>query len=281
MNIEQDILQASILIVDDQAANVQLLQRLLSDAGYTRVTTTMQPAEVCALHRRNAYDLILLDLQMPDMDGFAVMDALKTNDRQGYLPVIVLTAQPGHKLRALQAGAKDFISKPFDLLEVKTRIHNMLEVRLLYRRLEAHNRDLEQAVLERTAELRESEARYRSLTELASDWYWEQDESGAFTRVSGPVLEMLGIRVDPLVTSDKAIEAGSEAPPADDGWDAEQRQLMQSYIAARRPFLDFVFHRRLDEGRLQQFRVSGQPMFDQSCRFLGYRGIGVEILTNH
>jgi len=281
MNIEQDILQASILIVDDQAANVQLLQRLLADAGYTRVTTTMQPTEVCALHRRNAYDLILLDLQMPDMDGFAVMDALKTNDRQGYLPVIVLTAQPGHKLRALQAGAKDFISKPFDLLEVKTRIHNMLEVRLLYRRLEAHNRDLEQAVLERTAELRESEARYRSLTELASDWYWEQDESGAFTRVSGPVLEMLGIRVDPLVTSDKAIEAGSEAPPADDGWDAEQRQLMQSYIAARRPFLDFVFHRRLDEGRLQQFRVSGQPMFDQSCRFLGYRGIGVEILTNH
>ncbi len=281
MNIEQDILQASILIVDDQAANVQLLQRLLSDAGYTRVTTTMQPTEVCALHRRNAYDLILLDLQMPDMDGFAVMDALKTNDRQGYLPVIVLTAQPGHKLRALQAGAKDFISKPFDLLEVKTRIHNMLEVRLLYRRLEAHNRDLEQAVLERTAELRESEARYRSLTELASDWYWEQDESGAFTRVSGPVLEMLGIRVDPLVTSDKAIEAGSEAPPADDGWDAEQRQLMQSYIAARRPFLDFVFHRRLDEGRLQQFRVSGQPMFDQSCRFLGYRGIGVEILANH
>ena len=281
MNIEQDILQASILIVDDQAANVQLLQRLLADAGYTRVTTTMQPTEVCALHRRNAYDLILLDLQMPDMDGFAVMDALKTNDLQGYLPVIVLTAQPGHKLRALQAGAKDFISKPFDLLEVKTRIHNMLEVRLLYRRLEAHNRDLEQAVLERTAELRESEARYRSLTELASDWYWEQDESGAFTRVSGPVLEMLGIRVDPLVTSDKAIEAGSETPLADDGWDAEQRQLMQSYIAARRPFLDFVFHRRLDEGRLQQFRVSGQPMFDQSCRFLGYRGIGVEILANH
>ena len=110
----------------------------------------------------------------------------------------MLTAQPGHKLRALQAGAKDFISKPFDLVEVKTRIHNMLEVRLLYKKLENYNKVLEQTVQERTAELRESEARYRSLTELASDWYWEQDESGNFTKVSGPVLEMLGIRVDDL-----------------------------------------------------------------------------------
>ena len=193
-----DILNASILIVDDQEPNVSLLEQLLSEAGYTRVASTMNPQEVCALHRKNRYDLILLDLQMPGMDGFQVMEGLKTNDADGYLPVIVLTAQPGHKLRALQAGAKDFISKPFDLVEVKTRIHNMLEVRLLYKKLENYNKVLEQTVQERTAELRESEARYRSLTELASDWYWEQDENGNFTKVSGPVLEMLGIRVDAL-----------------------------------------------------------------------------------
>ena len=128
-----DILDASILIVDDQESNVRLLEQLLREAGYTRVASTMNPQEVCALHRKNRYDLILLDLQMPGMDGFQVMEGLKTNDADGYLPVIVLTAQPGHKLRALQAGAKDFISKPFDLVEVKTRIHNMLEVRLLYK----------------------------------------------------------------------------------------------------------------------------------------------------
>jgi DNA-binding response OmpR family regulator len=133
---------------------------------------------------------------MPGMDGFQVIEALKTNDADGYPPVVVITAQPGHKLRALQAGAKDFVSKPFDLVEVRTRIHNMLEVRLLYKKLEGYNKVLEQTVRERTAELRESEARYRSLTELASDWYWEQDEKGDFTKVSGPVLEMLGIRVD-------------------------------------------------------------------------------------
>ena len=127
-----DILNASILVVDDQASNVSLLEQLLAEAGYTRVTSTMDPQKVCALHRHNRYDLILLDLQMPGMDGFQVMEGLKTNDADSYLPVIVLTAQPGHKLRALRAGAKDFISKPFDLVEVKIRIHNMLEVRLLY-----------------------------------------------------------------------------------------------------------------------------------------------------
>ena len=119
---------------------------MLSEAGYTRVTSTMNPHEVCALHRKNRYDLILLDLQMPGMDGFQVMEGLKTNDADGYLPVLVITAQPGHKLRALQAGAKDFISKPFDLVEVKTRIHNMLEVRLLYKQLENYNKVLEQTV---------------------------------------------------------------------------------------------------------------------------------------
>src|SRR5215207_10973289 len=143
-----DTLGARILIVDDQAANVSLLEQTLQQAGYTQVSSTMNSMEVCALHRKNHYDLILLDLQMPGMDGFQVMEGLKTNEADGYLPVLVITAQPGHKLRALQAGARDFISKPFDLVEVKTRIHNMLEVRLLYRELGNHNKLLEEQVRE-------------------------------------------------------------------------------------------------------------------------------------
>src|ERR1022692_878237 len=142
-----DILNASILIVDDQDANVKLIERLLGEAGYGNIASTMSPRDVDALHRKNRYDLILLDLQMPGMDGFEVMECLKTNEADSYLPVIVLTAQPAHKLRALQAGAKDFISKPFDLVEVKTRIHNMLEVRLLYTKVENYNKVLEQMAL--------------------------------------------------------------------------------------------------------------------------------------
>jgi len=163
MIAEVDILKASILIVDDQDANVRLLEQILMDAGYTQVTSTQQPTDVRTLHRKNQYDLILLDLQMPVMDGFQVIAGLKADQLDDYLPVLAITAQPGHKLRALQAGARDFVSKPFDLTEVKTRIHNMLEVRLLYKKLMNDNHELERQVQERTAELRNCEARYRSL----------------------------------------------------------------------------------------------------------------------
>ena len=142
-----DMLNASILIVDDQEANVQLLEQMLGNAGYRCITSTRDPHAVCALHRDNHYDLILLDLQMPGLDGFQVMEGLKEIETDGYLPVLVITAQPDHKLRALTAGAKDFISKPFDLVEVKTRIHNMLEVRLLYKQLEQYSRALESMAL--------------------------------------------------------------------------------------------------------------------------------------
>ena len=278
-----DILNANILIVDDQEPNISLLTQMLNEAGYRNVSATMKPQEVCALHRKNQYDLILLDLQMPVMDGFQVMEGLKTNHTDAYLPVIVLTAQPGHKLRALQAGAKDFISKPFDLIEIKTRIYNMLVVRFLYKKLENYNKLLEQTVQERTAELRESEARYRSLTELASDWYWEQDENMKFTKVSGPVLEMLGIQVDSLLegigsdtNNDMHLKQNGNKKNV---WNQQEREVLQAKISAREPFLDFVFSRQNADGSQQKFQVSGEPMFDWHCRFIGYRGIGVELTT--
>jgi len=127
-----DILHGKILIVDDLEANILLLEQMLRGAGYDAVTSTMDPCKVCELHLLNHYDLILLDLLMPGMDGFQVMENLKEIETGGYLPVLVITAQPDHKLRALKAGAKDFVSKPFDLAEVLIRVHNMLEVRLLH-----------------------------------------------------------------------------------------------------------------------------------------------------
>ena len=127
-----DILNGNILIVDDKAANVLLLDGMLRGAGYASVSSTLDPRAVREMHLRNRYDLILLDLQMPDMDGFQVMESLKEIETDGYLSVIAITAQPGHKLRALNAGAKDFISKPFELAEVLIRVRNMLEVRLLH-----------------------------------------------------------------------------------------------------------------------------------------------------
>ena len=266
---DSDILAARILVVDDQHANVQLLEQMLAGVGYRSVASTTNPREVAPLHRREPFDLILLDLQMPGMDGFEVMEQLKAIEPMGYLPVLVVTAQPSHKLKALQAGAKDFVSKPFDVFEIQTRIRNMLEVRLLYKRIESDNRLLEQAVALRTAELRESEARFRSLVELASDWYWEQDEHGNFTKVSGPALEMLG------------LGEGDAAGPVTDApralWNAEDRAQLEEKLATRKPFLDFVYRRVNADGSEQFLQTSGEPKFDETGRFTGYRGIGMDV----
>ena len=142
-----DILHGKVLIVDDQQVNVLLLEQVLRGAGYVSITSTMDPGEVCQLHRKNRYDLILLDLVMPGTDGFQVMEGLKAIEIESYLPVLAVTAQPAHKLRALQCGAKDFISKPFDLAEVLMRVHNMLEVRLLHEAARNQGKMLESLAL--------------------------------------------------------------------------------------------------------------------------------------
>jgi len=261
-----EILNASILIVDDQEANVMLLEDMLRNAGYQNITTTQSPREVCGLHENRPFDLILLDLHMPEMDGFEVMEQLKGIEHAGYLPVLVITAQPAHKLRALKAGAKDFVSKPFDFVEVQTRIYNMLEVRLLYRKLNDQNRLLEQTVLERTAELRRSEARFQRFTELSSDWYWEQDAVGHLTQFSGPVEEMLGIGDGATLDERRAA-----------GWNVQEWEALKAKIVNRQPFLDFIYSRTLPDARVQYLQVSGEPMFDAASGFVGFRGIGLDV----
>jgi CheY-like chemotaxis protein len=258
---DDDILHARILIVDDQLAHVHLLERVLGEAGYLNVNATVDSQKVLALHREHPYDLILLDLQMPVLDGFGVMEALRGKSA-GVLPVIALTAQPGHKLCALQAGARDFINKPFDTVEVKLRIHHILEMILLQKKLQSHSQILERTVQERTAALLESERRYRSLTELAADWYWEQNDAGELITGHGPVLEMLGYT---------EAEAGA-------GWDLAGCQTLQDKVAARQPFLDFVVQRLRADGSSQRFRISGEPTFDRTCRISGFRGVGTELL---
>ncbi len=143
-----DILNARILVVDDREANVRLLEGMLRIAGYTSIESTTDPTRVCELHRKRRYALILLDLQMPGMDGFQVMEGLKEIEEDGYLPVLVITAQPDHKLRALEAGAKDFVGKPFDLAELRARVHNILEVRLLHLEAKNYSKVLEETVRE-------------------------------------------------------------------------------------------------------------------------------------
>lgn len=208
MAISSDILNASILIVDDRKVNVELIYRMLSNAGYTSLTSTVNPLEVCDLHRANQYDLILLDLMMPKMDGFQVMEGLKLVESEieqktgpkiesdGCLPVLVITAQPEHKERALQTGAKGFISKPFDRLEVLTHIRDVLEIRLLQKELQQFITSLEVTLSERTAPLRETEELFYQLAGNLPQVFWVWDVHDETFRYINPAWEkMTGRRV--------------------------------------------------------------------------------------
>jgi putative two-component system response regulator len=183
MNSSSKILNAKILVVDDQEANVKMLEYMLAGANYRSVTSTMDSREVFDLYKKNRYDAILLDLNMPHMNGFQVMEALKEIETEGYLPVLVLTADPAHKLLALQTGAKDFVSKPFDHMEVLTRIHNLLEVRMLQKDLRSHNEILESKVRQRTAELQESH-RETILTMTRAAEHKDTDTGAHISRIS-------------------------------------------------------------------------------------------------
>jgi CheY-like chemotaxis protein len=136
MKKNDDILNSSILIVDDSTVNINLLSRILVSVGFSFISSTTRPEEVCALHLANAYDLILLDIQMPDMDGFEVMKGLKSLKVDALLPILVVSAQPNHELASLNAGALDFISKPFKLTDLVSRIKNILNMGFTDRELQ-------------------------------------------------------------------------------------------------------------------------------------------------
>lgn len=152
------ILAARVLIVDDEPVNAKLLEKMLAAAGYTNFTAITDPRRVAPAYAAERVDLVLLDLNMPEVDGFAVMDQLREIEGSNDLPVLILTAQADRetRLRALAAGAKDFLTKPLDRAEVLTRIRNMLEVQLLHRDLRDQNRVLEEMVEARTRELQDT-----------------------------------------------------------------------------------------------------------------------------
>ncbi|WP_295990438.1 EAL domain-containing protein [Rugamonas sp.] len=205
-----DILQAKILIVDDQPVNVELLAYLLGSSGYLAVSSTTDPRVVAGWHAEHCYDLIVLDLHMPGMDGFEVMAALKPLEEGSYLPVLVVTADPDKKLAALEAGARDFIGKPFDPLEVLTRIRNLLEVRLLHQEAKQYNALLERTVRERTAELQ----RFRSAMDATADAIFLLDEASlVLVDVNDGACRMLGYsRADLLAQGGAQLALGGAGP---------------------------------------------------------------------
>ena len=263
-----DIFNANILIVDDQNTHLLILEGMLRNAGYVSITSTTDPYTVYALHRENDYDLILLDLKMPGMDGFQVMERLNEIKTDDYLPVLAITTDDDLKLPALQVGAKDFISRPYKLVEVLMRIHNMLEVRLLHTMAKHHSKVLEQTVQERTANLRQSEARFRSFAAMSSDWYWELDAHLRFSMISA-TQTVLGESPEQLIGKTRWEYA--------DYIEGNEWAAHKEVLAARQAFTDFEYKFRTDKGIIGWRCINGEPLFESDGTFIGYRGTGKDI----
>jgi cyclic di-GMP phosphodiesterase len=194
-----DVLGAArILVIDDEPANVRMLDRLLTTSGCRHVTTLTDPREVIGQMPIARPDLIILDLHMPHLDGFEVMQALRPLlSVERYLPMLIITADdaPAVKQRALAMGARDFLAKPFDSVEALLRIRNLLVTRQLYAQLEREQQRLEEAVEERTRALASThiEIVYR----LARAAEYRDDNTGEHTRrvgrLSGALARMLGL----------------------------------------------------------------------------------------
>ena len=196
--LEEKLLRARLLIVDDEEANVQLLRRILDGAGYTDVRSTNDPHTVVDLLREYDPDLIFLDILMPGMDGHEVLEAIRVQTPEGaYRPVLVLTSDhtASAKRQALSGGAKDFLTKPLSPSEVRLRARNLLETRFLHLELKRHNERLEERVAERTTEL--EEARLQTLLRLARAAEYRDDDTGEHTkrvgRRSGVIAEAMGL----------------------------------------------------------------------------------------
>ncbi|MGR9117698.1 MAG: HD domain-containing phosphohydrolase [Gammaproteobacteria bacterium] len=179
MNFDNELASSKILIVDDQRTNVVVLQKMLAQAGYQHIFFTTDARNAAAMYFELNVDLLLLDIRMPHLDGFQVLEQLRSGlSDDDYLPILVLTAElsSATRSRALENGAKDFLTKPFDRLETLQRIRNILEVRLLHRKLRNYNEKLELQVKKRTQELEHS--RIEVIRKLGRAAEYKDNETG-------------------------------------------------------------------------------------------------------
>jgi putative two-component system response regulator len=186
-----------ILIVDDDAANIHFLERLLAYGGYTDINSANSGASALAYAIGNGPDLILLDLHMPEMDGFQVLEALRTSAGPGlYVPILIYTADITFdaRKRALELGASDFLTKPADAQEILLRMRNFLVIRDLHLNLSAQKENLESLVRDRTRELEQSQ--FEVVERLAMAGEKRDDDTGAHTRrvglMSAAICEAMG-----------------------------------------------------------------------------------------
>lgn len=176
--INLDSKNASILVVDDEAANIRLLEKMLAVMGYKNVVCTQDPKQVLPLYQQHNSDLILLDLNMPELDGYGVMEQLNALTGNTLPPILILTAQhmQSFRQRAFDSGAHDYVTKPFDADELLSRVSNMLKIQMSQKFMRHQNEILEQKVLKRTQDI--NDTRLQIVCRLGRAAEYRDNETG-------------------------------------------------------------------------------------------------------
>ena len=238
---EKTIKDAKILVVDDQPANVTLIEKILEIDGYLNVISTTDPTQVESIYMEQNSDLILLDLNMPIMDGYQVLEKIREVDPD-YPPIIVLTAQSDRdsRIKALDLGARDFLAKPFDRVELMTRIRNMLEVRIMAKAMKNQNKILDGMVKDRTQEL--NDTRLEVIRRLGRAAEYRDDMTGfhiirmsRYSQLLGLAAGMSEVEAEVLLNASPMHDIGKIGIPdkvllKPGKLDAEEWKTMQTHV---------------------------------------------------
>ncbi len=250
MIINEKLSTARILIIDDNAFNVQLLEAIVKEAGYDSVLSITDPRKAKDLYLAYKPDLVLLDISMPYLDGFQVMEQFKEIESSSYIPVLVLTALQDNEIRlkVLESGAQDFLTKPFNRVETLLRIKNLLTVRLLHQRVKRQNEELEQKVRERTEEL--NKTRLEIIRRLGRAAEYKDNETGLhiirMSKISARLGELAGLgnaEVELILNTSPMHDIGKIAIPdaillKSGPLDAKEWEKMQTHTTMGHTLLD-------------------------------------------
>ncbi len=260
-----------IILVDDSLKNIRFLGTILRSHG-ARISIAQNGTQALATVNRELPDLILLDIMLPDMDGYEICTRLKKNSQTRDIPVIFMSAlsDPRDKTRGFLVGGVDYVTKPIEQEELLARINAHLTIQSLRQHLTRANLELEDKITQRTREIAEKEERFRSLVETVNDCIWEIDSSGCYTYVSPKIKDILGY--SPGEMTGKTLY--QFIPPEDEN---RVKSFFRSFQSRSKPFAGFEIAHIHQNGRRVIFEINGTPILDSQGILKGYRGVNRDI----
>ena len=263
-----------ILVIDDNRINLQLILAFLNvDFPDYEVLLSQSGIEGIEIAKRKFPDTILLDILMPEIDGFEVCNILKTNESTKHIPILLVSSmdEMSYRIKGLNIGADAFISKPIHQAEFKAQVNVMLRIKFAEDLLRKRNENLEILIKQKTDEFHILDERYLKVSEYALEYFWELDQNGQFTYVSPVVVKILGLGSEEILGKKSLFNFCSYSG------NTESKKLLADLFARRENFTGnevLCLHKNAEKVWLA---ISGFPIFDDNNNFAGYIGVSHDI----